>query len=839
MRRARRLIVAGLLLGSIAVASQSLHAQSLRFELSDVSMPAALDLYQKQSGVSVVYADRVVAGRTANCAYSGADKQAALSCILGERLDASWLRSDQVVLRPKAVPTPTTSVRGTVVDSETGNSLPGAHVMVPVLNQGMVADEEGQFAFDDVPVRRLRAIVSYLGYEPAEVMLAGDAGYQEVQLSPHMIEGEAVLVEGQRDSESDEMAGMAYSVTHRMSESGWALGPSDMLQAVSSFPGVGRTGEISGGLVVRGGLPDHSVFLLDGAPVYQPWHSQGLFSILQPSAVDDVVLFSGPLPADQTGQLAAILDATLDSGARENFRSTASVTSSLGEVSVSTPIAPGLTGMIAARRSHQGLSRTHAQSLPNSQPLEAGSFYDVAAKIGLQSSPANLFTFTMYRGGDNLTWSTDPQSRSQDPRFGSWLNGVYVLSHRYIPNDRVLVTNSIYASTLDATSELSSEGLLGLSTNDEYQEIRDMGLRINVDYLASPRHSVNLGVQVVQHHIEWSELPTPLVDGPPVRTTFRDEVVDGAMYLQDTWSVTDRLTVRPGLRMSWFGNQVGQHFEPRFHSRYDLSENSHLRLAWSRQMQYVHQVHNIVNGGLGSTITKWIVTSGPTTKPSQGDQFVFGITSRRNAYWTLSADVYWRSLENVFLPSQPLSDVSSNSLAAFDAPPERFEDFVQGSSKSYGMELQATYKRRWFRFWSSYSGSRSLILLPSDGASRYRPGVYDTPHVVRASAGMDGARWAFTLASEARTGYPTLATVKGGLEEVSSDRFPTYFRLDASVGYRFTGLGAQWSLQGRVYNLTGRENIVGYEYDDSILNLRRTSLLGVKRWPTFRLQVTL
>ncbi|MGA7303720.1 MAG: TonB-dependent receptor [Rhodothermales bacterium] len=838
MRLGRRLIFAGLMLGMGGMLGQArLLAQDLQFDLHGAEMSKALDLYAKETGVSVVYADRVVKGRRTTCVYSGVDYEAALGCLIGDRLRAAWLRKTQVVLSAKLLPPATVTVRGVVVDSDGENPLPGAHIMMPGINQGTVADQDGRFELKNIPPTDLRVSVSYLGYETKDVALKVDAEPQKVALSPLMIEGEAVVVEGIRSDESDNLGGGARSLNGWVQEYAGGLDQSDILQGVSTMAGVSRTGEISGGLVVRGGLPDQSVFLLDGAPVYQPWHSQGLFSILQPSVTRDVMLFSGPLPADQAGQLASVLDASLSAGSLDRIETTASISSSLGELSVKAPLAPGLTGMVAARRSHQGLSRTHAQSLPNSLPLKGGGFYDVTAKLGFQSSPSNLFSFTMYRGGDELTWATDPQSRAQDPRFGDWQNAVYVLQHRYVPNERVLVTNSIFSSTFDASSELSSEGLLGQTSADEYQQVRDTGLKINIDYFASRRHAVNLGVQVVQHHIEWSELPAPLADGPPVRSTFRDEVVDGAMYLQDTWNVTDRLTVRPGLRMSWFGNQVGQRFEPRFHSRYRLSENSYLRFAWSRQVQYLHQVHNIVNGGLGSTITKWIVSSGPTIAPSTGDQMVLGLTSRRNEYWTVSADLYWRQENNVFLPSEPLIPMAASQIAIFDAPPERFEDFIQGRSKSFGVELQAAYKRDWYRFWASYTGSRSLIHLPTDPAnSDYRAGVYDTPHVVRASTALEFSNWEFTLTSEARTGYPTLAAVKGA-SATGSSRFPTYFRLDAALGYTLHGLGAEWDLQGRVYNLTDRENVVGYEYDDNILNLRRTSLLGVTRWPTFRLQV--
>jgi hypothetical protein len=110
--------------------------------------------------------------------------------------------------------------------------------------------------------------------------------------------------------------------------------------------------------------------------------------------------------------------------------------------------------------------------------------------------------------------------------------------------------------------------------------------------------------------------------------------------------------------------------------------------------------------------------------------------------------------------------------------------------------------------------------------------------MVRASTGYLGSKLSLVISAEARSGYPTIAAVRGTAEQIGDDRLPTYFRLDAAVGYRFETLGFDWEIQGRVYNLTDRENVIGYEYDRDLLYLRRNSLFGVTRWPTLNLKVS-
>ena len=55
----------------------------------------------------------------------------------------------------------TRTVKGTVVDSETGEPIPGAKVMVQGTKMGAVADSKGTFVLQNLPKDAKKVIVSF------------------------------------------------------------------------------------------------------------------------------------------------------------------------------------------------------------------------------------------------------------------------------------------------------------------------------------------------------------------------------------------------------------------------------------------------------------------------------------------------------------------------------------------------------------------------------------------------------------------------------------------------------------------------------------------------------
>lgn len=65
----------------------------------------------------------------------------------------------------------TRTVKGTVVDSETGEPIPGAKVMVQGTKMGAVADSKGAFVLSNLPKDAKKVIVSFMGMKTADVAI--------------------------------------------------------------------------------------------------------------------------------------------------------------------------------------------------------------------------------------------------------------------------------------------------------------------------------------------------------------------------------------------------------------------------------------------------------------------------------------------------------------------------------------------------------------------------------------------------------------------------------------------------------------------------------------------
>ena len=100
-----------------------------------------------------------------------------------------------------ASPTTAYTLTGTVLDSESGNTLAGAHVFVLESTVGTVTDEHGNFSLSGLTAGELKIGVSMLGFSPYTFIAnpADIAGQSyKISLKPQVYELEQVTVTGKR-----------------------------------------------------------------------------------------------------------------------------------------------------------------------------------------------------------------------------------------------------------------------------------------------------------------------------------------------------------------------------------------------------------------------------------------------------------------------------------------------------------------------------------------------------------------------------------------------------------------------------------------------------------------
>jgi hypothetical protein len=127
--------------------------------------------------------------------------------IIAEAREAmrTWLYVGWLCLLPlvaAAQPSGQATLTGTVVDAETGDPLPGAHVFIAQSTRGTTTDADGRFRLADVPLGAQRLYVSMLGYVPAtrDTLLRDARTYHfQFRLVPEVIDLDGITVTAERD----------------------------------------------------------------------------------------------------------------------------------------------------------------------------------------------------------------------------------------------------------------------------------------------------------------------------------------------------------------------------------------------------------------------------------------------------------------------------------------------------------------------------------------------------------------------------------------------------------------------------------------------------------------
>lgn len=217
-----------------------------------------------------------------------------------------------------AQPPTAASVQGRVLDVVLHIPVPSAEVVLEGAagRRRAFTGSDGTFRFDDVSAGSwtLRAERSGYGGRSVEIRVSGPA-VVDVQLGldlePLVVAELSIRVPRTVVREGNVRAAPA-EVVPRLARTGLVRGGSPMAEL--GLAGLARDvrgqdpGDPSDLLYVRGSSLDLKLVLLDGAPVYTPFHVGGLLEPLEASTLSAARLHVGAAPARLNGGLSYILD---------------------------------------------------------------------------------------------------------------------------------------------------------------------------------------------------------------------------------------------------------------------------------------------------------------------------------------------------------------------------------------------------------------------------------------------------------------------------------------------------------------------------------------------------
>ena len=855
-------------------------AQALELAFADVPLREGLLALSGQSGLDLVFAESAVSGRRSTCAYVGADPAIALACVLdGTGLRAERVRGRQYVLVPQERATESgapqrITLSGFVVDASTGEALPGAHIHLPALKIGTVANDVGHFALPSLPDAAYTARVSYVGFEPVVRVLSGNDESATIRLFPATVVGGSIVVEDDQASGRgvDSLPGMEAEPVGVLESLPSFPGESDLFQALQWFPGIRNVGELNGGMSIRGAAPDQNLYLIDGAPVYHPWHAFSLISTFQAETFNDFTLYRGSFPSKFGGRTSSVLDARMKDGSRTSPRVTIALSPLSGRFVVETPATRNSSFMVAGRRSYLDKLIGREHPVENAEgrrdTLRTGyHFYDASAKYSWRMSPRDRLSVSYYEGGDDLDLRL-PFDLSLD--FSSWLRPAdhfFEVAHRWqnrlvaarfqrVQSKQTFLTATAYFSSYDA-SEAAYLRPMSTATmrSDYWVDVRDIGLKLAGEYIHSIEHSFHLGAHVVLRDFE-SSLDATVRRSPGNVDVRRQHSMttepEVAVFAEDVWKPADRWTLRPGIRASVFGAGMYADVSPSFTFQYAVHPTQ-LILNWgvSRRVQYLQRLRDQHAFTYDLVSSRW-VPAGAEVVPSSAVDVSGGFESRPTEGFTIMGDAYLRETENVLLPEDAFR--TKNALIGPGiGVSELLGQYVEADARAYGIELSSRLEKGPWSLWLSYSGGRSLTRSQAAGEETFRPARYDVPRSLHVLGSRRIQKWHFTAAVDFRSGYPTTVPVARYAvgdpldddvqylhrPDVNNGRLPPYFRVDISALRQFTMLGANCQARLQVYNATNRRNVIARQYVPVAGGMDVQNRRGLPILPLFELEMRL
>ncbi len=165
-----------------------------------------------------------------------------------------------------------TEVTGTVMNAETGNTLPGVNIVIKGTSQGTSTNPDGEYSLM-VPSLSDTLVFSFVGFEEREVAIDGRTQV-DVQMTPSTLRGDEVVVIGYGSVQRRDLTGSVSSVSASEFNPGESGSIQSLIQAkMSGVRVVENTGAPGGGLSVsiRGASSINAgtspLWVVDGSPM--------------------------------------------------------------------------------------------------------------------------------------------------------------------------------------------------------------------------------------------------------------------------------------------------------------------------------------------------------------------------------------------------------------------------------------------------------------------------------------------------------------------------------------------------------------------------------------------
>lgn len=742
------------------------------------------------------------------------------------------------------------SISGYVRDQSNGESLIGATVFDKRQNKGSVTNNFGFYSVS-TPHDSAVLVVSFVGFDPQtiKIKMLRDTSVVVMLRSNQVLD--EVVIAGTRAEAINETTrmGSINVPTTQVKRMPAIAGEVDLFKSLQLLPGVSSGAEGTSNLLVRGGNPDQTLILMDGAPVYNPTHMYGLFSMFNTDAINNIELIKGGFPARYGGRLSGVVDVTLKEGNMNKYSGEASLGLVASRFMIEGPIKKNKSSfLISARRGYLDLYGALISGLTGNGLENDYRFYDLNVKINHRINDKNRIYASVYSGqdygrfdyqnvqtdsaGSNLHIRTDESHYTQIST-----NHVATLRWNHEINKKFFFNMSVYQTQyrleIDYDNILRDDyipsGTPKVATyNYAYvSRIQDTGAKVDFDLIPNTTHYIRFGAAAIDHRFSPGIGTNQVTDDQGSTTTMQAisklSSKEVNAYVEDDFSISESTKINAGVHsvMYYVGDKRYDGIQPRLAVRHTLTPTISLKASYAYSQQFLQMLSN----STGFVSDFW-VSATDRIKPVTAHQVSLGGATTIDKKYELSVEGYYKEMQNLLEYKQGASYLDTK---------EPWENKVSvGRGKAYGVEFFVQKKTGRLTGWIGYTLSWNKRQFDSLNHGNWFYYRYDHRHDLKVTANYELNRhWdlsanfvyhsgdAVTLPLErvpvtydisyrdARHSF----YLQPAYEAKNNFRMPAYHRIDLSGSYHFNTRKLQHRVTISVYNAYNRLNPI-YVYLD-------------------------
>jgi len=496
------------------------------------------------------------------------------------------------------------TLSGYVFDAENGETMIGANIFVKELGVGTSSNVYGFYSIT-LPNGEYTIEVSFVGYQKVSARVNFNKSSKlDFNIKSSSYDLDEVIVVGKKADHNVKSTDMGTTdlVPKEIDKVPVLFGEKDILKTIQLLPGISSAGEGNSGFIVRGGSADQNLVILDEAPVYNPSHLLGFFSVFNSDAIKNAKIIKGISGSEYGGRLSSVLDINMKDGSNKKYSFYGGIGLISSRLTVEGPIVKDKGSFIISGR------RTYADiffPLFGDEQLENSTlyFYDLNAKLNYNLGENDRLFLSAYTGRDIFRFNDE---------FGfDWGNTTatlrwnHILSNKLFSNTTLIYSDynyDIIVEDVDQSTTISSG-------------IKDLNFKEDIQYYYNSSNTFKFGLNVIYHTFNPGSITAKgitIFNSKKIEDSF---ALESNAYVGHEWNVSPLLKLNYGLRYSNFtllgpanvysydnnGNVTDTEFyesgdiiksynlfEPRITINYLLDETNSIKLGYARNTQNIH-----------------------------------------------------------------------------------------------------------------------------------------------------------------------------------------------------------------------------------------------------------